>query len=1488
MNSQQQLLNELTALVNDSSRARQVDSKVLQEKLLRLKEIANNLNFHEEPSTVWQDLIAALRGCDRQQDLLTQAVRGLQEALKLDRVLVYQLAGEVVVAEALTPGFTPALAQKLPIVFVGNGEAVTIADVSRGEFTPYQKQLWEQYQVRAMVASPLLVEGKLWGVLVGHQCSGTKDWTKAELTGWERVAQEVEAQLLVQRVKGEMAQWQALSDYAQQIQAKIQRLQPSQSLEQLLHVVTIDVRQALQVDRVAIYQFAADWTGDYIVEAVAPGVPPLVGVSIADEHFHSLKGGRFAKGESLVVDDIHNGKVASCLVPVLEQFQAKALISVPIRVEENWRLWGLLEVYQNDRARQWQPAEVQFLQTVSQILEKYLAYHAFSAYQKLDQLGSRLNNTQNVTELLQVATQEALYRFHLDRAAVYQFNPDWSGDYIVEACAPGMLPLVGNSTKDECFQEMKGGRYVSREIFVINDVDKSDLDAKHKKLLAGAEVRSYVSVPLFVGDRLWGLLLFYSRKVRHWQNLEIKLMEHLGQVVSQSLSYRQQQDYLDRFEKQEEEATKFIYQLGQRNVVQMQERSSLENIFAYTTKELRRVLKADRAVVYQFFADWSGRFIYEDVGEEWIKLVGSDLKDEYLQQTQGGRYRLGESLRVDDIYSQTKDECHLNLLKQWGTRAYMLTPIFEGQKLWGILGVYQNSGPRHWENYELDVLIQAGVQLSIALQQAEYLDQIEARSQALTRKAELERVLNKITEKVRLAQDLDTIFRVTTEEMRLAVGTDRAVVYQFNPDFSGQVVAESVGAGWVSLLIEQQNDPVLQGDRTQNDRCILRKWSSGDIIERDTYLQETRGGKYAQGEIFTAIDDIYAQNFPACYVASLEKYQAKAYVIAPVYQSGKLWGLVGIYQNTGARKWTDDECFFVKRIAQQLGLALQQAEYLKEIQARSEELTQIANLERTLNRISDKIRQTQELEIDTIFRVVTQEIRQALKADRTVVYQFNPDFSGQVIAESVGAGWVSLLIEQTTDEVLRGDRTQNDRCILRKWAGADIIDRDTYLQETKGGKYAEGVTCTVVEDIYQQNFPQCYINSLEKYQARAYIIVPIYQKGKLWGLVGAYQNSGPRQWKESEVTFMQQTAQQLIVALQQAEYLAQIQAQAEQLAIAAEREKQARENLQQSALRILRAIEPSFKGDLTVRAPLSEDEVGTIADGYNTTIQTLRELVRQVQGAATRVTQASSSNSAAVSELSQQAQEQVNKLEQALQYLQQMLHSVEAITTSAQTVQQSVEEANRVVQQGDSLAELTVASILEVRETVSETAKKIKRLGESSQKISKVVNLIENFATQTNLLALNAAIEATRAGEFGRGFAVVADEVRSLAYQSANATTEIERLVQEIQTETNGVIEAMEMGISQVVKGSNLVNETRQSLQSIAQLTQKISELVTGITQATQVEEQQSQIVTQQMNDVATIAHRTSVRAAEIAQAFQELLQTAQALEITVSKFKVD
>ncbi|MCA1995262.1 MAG: methyl-accepting chemotaxis protein, partial [Coleofasciculus sp. S288] len=211
-----------------------------------------------------------------------------------------------------------------------------------------------------------------------------------------------------------------------------------------------------------------------------------------------------------------------------------------------------------------------------------------------------------------------------------------------------------------------------------------------------------------------------------------------------------------------------------------------------------------------------------------------------------------------------------------------------------------------------------------------------------------------------------------------------------------------------------------------------------------------------------------------------------------------------------------------------------------------------------------------------------------------------------------------------------------------------------------------------------------------------------------------------------------------------------------------EEQRQLKEQLQKRALELLMEVDPISKGDLTIRAKVTADEIGTIADSYNATVANLRKIVVKVQQAASQVAETTSSNETSVQALSTEALRQAEEIAAALERTQEMAESVRLVAANADQALAAVQESAQTVEEGDVAMNRTVNGILAIRETVAETAKKVKQLGESSQKISTVVNLISNFAAQTNLLALNASIEAARAGEEGRGFAVVADEVRSL------------------------------------------------------------------------------------------------------------------------------
>ncbi|OLP18453.1 hypothetical protein BST81_10170 [Leptolyngbya sp. 'hensonii'] len=221
-------------------------------------------------------------------------------------------------------------------------------------------------------------------------------------------------------------------------------------------------------------------------------------------------------------------------------------------------------------------------------------------------------------------------------------------------------------------------------------------------------------------------------------------------------------------------------------------------------------------------------------------------------------------------------------------------------------------------------------------------------------------------------------------------------------------------------------------------------------------------------------------------------------------------------------------------------------------------LQQMAERERTISRVIQQMRQT--LSLEDIFTATTQELRYFLNCDRVVIYKFEPDWSGEFAAESVAAGWVSLIqnfnVQPEVAEPIK-DTVQHDRCIVKTWQSPTSIVEDTYLKETQGGGYSRQRSHIAVSDIYQAGYGDCYINLLEKFQARAYLTVPVCCGDQLWGLLAAYYNSGPYLWQETEIRMVSQIANQLGVAIQQTELLVQTQRQAAELQIAKEAADQA-------------------------------------------------------------------------------------------------------------------------------------------------------------------------------------------------------------------------------------------------------------------------------------------------------------------------------------------
>ena len=326
---------------------------------------------------------------------------------------------------------------------------------------------------------------------------------------------------------------------------------------------------------------------------------------------------------------------------------------------------------------------------------------------------------------------------------------------------------------------------------------------------------------------------------------------------------------------------------------------------------------------------------------------------------------------------------------------------------------------------------------------------------------------------------------------------------------------------------------------------------------------------------------------------------------------------------------------------------------------------------------------------------------------------------------------------------------------------------------------------------------------------------------------------------------------------------------------------------QAAILRLMNEMGDLADGDLTIRATVSEDITGAIADSVNFTIEELSVLVGRINNAAARVTTATDSAQLTSGELLAATETQAREIQQAGERIGAMAKSMTEVSGNAQESANVARLSLDVAQKGSSAVADSITGMNEIRGQIQETAKRIKRLGESSQEIGEIVELISDITEQTNVLALNAAIQAASAGEAGRGFSVVAEEVQRLAERSGEATKQIAALVKTIQTDTHDAVAAMENSTQNVVEGAKRSDAAGQALTEISSVTQKLAQLIESISKATQEQSVVATGVAVSMQGILHVTDQTTTGTQQTAVSIGELSALAVELKGSVSGFRV-
>jgi methyl-accepting chemotaxis protein len=330
-----------------------------------------------------------------------------------------------------------------------------------------------------------------------------------------------------------------------------------------------------------------------------------------------------------------------------------------------------------------------------------------------------------------------------------------------------------------------------------------------------------------------------------------------------------------------------------------------------------------------------------------------------------------------------------------------------------------------------------------------------------------------------------------------------------------------------------------------------------------------------------------------------------------------------------------------------------------------------------------------------------------------------------------------------------------------------------------------------------------------------------------------------------------------------------------------------RDKMQDAIMKLLMDISALTEGDLTIRAEVTEDMTGAIADSFNTMAEQLSRLVSHVKKSTLEVNTTSQEVSKTTIELSRRSDEHATQITKAVKAIEEMSNSIRVVSQHAVQSADVSDQAKQSAVSGAEAVRQTNVAMNAIRERVQEAARAIKRLGESSQEIGNIVQIINDISDRTSILALNASIQAAMAGDAGRGFAVVADEVQRLAEQSTNSTKQIETLVKTIQGEINEAGLRMDDSIEQVVHGTKLADGAHNKLEEIEEVSTQLADLVQAISKAANEQAESSENISSTMKKVGETTSQASLQGKLTALSITNLAETSKQLRASVEAFKL-
>ncbi|MEW6496514.1 MAG: GAF domain-containing protein, partial [Cyanobacteriota bacterium] len=861
-----------------------------------------------------------------------------------------------------------------------------------------------------------------------------------------------------------------------QLLAKVTlKIRQSLQLEVILQTTVTEVRNLLQADRVLIYRFWPDGTGSGVTEAVAPGWSTILGQTFEPEVFPQEYHQLYASGRIRPIEDIEKAEVAPCLVEFLQQFEVKAKLVVPILLKEE--LWGLLITHQCSRTRQWSSCEVELLKQLADQVSIALAQAQYQEH--LEELVA-----QRTAELTR--TLERLQREIADRK---------QAQALLHRREQEFRALVENSPDAIArFDRQMRHVYVNPAVERITGTPKQSFIGKTNQELGMPQelIAAWDEALLDVLATGWERIVEYDfptpSGLKSFQSRIVPEFAKDGTIefllgVTRDITKRKRAEDAVRQWGNEQQALNQVLQAIRNSV-------DLETIFSTAVEEMGKLLPIDRAVIIQYLPDrelWLNVADYRSSSDLPIAL-GLEIPDE--GNSIAARLKRSEVVLIEDA-SRCDDQINQEFAQTF-PGAWLLVPLHFGSTVWGSISLLVANRPYTWQNSEVELSLAVANNLAIAIQQAELLNQ--SRSATIKAQEQAAKLESEIAERKRTEETLRSLYKIST-----------ARKLSFDQRLQGLLALGRRRFGLeMGALGQVENNlyRVIAAQVPPKSSFQIAKGSIWDLEQ--SYCHQTLGAK--EPIAFESAGTAHGCN-PPSYISS----RIETYIGMPVVVAGRVYGSLSFFSfQVRPYPFTPGDKELLKLMAQWAGAFLEHEQAEEELRQSEARFRDLAQKEALLNQLASQIRRS--LDINTILETAVHEIRDLLQIDRCFFLWYRPNDEQpvwEVVTEARSSAFPSLMnycVPVTTFGPLT-ERIFNKE-ITR-------IDNVRSLTDPAERKFFFSIGYT------------------------AMLALPIHTTSGEIGVVSCGHSTGPRPWRQEEVELLEAVADQLAIAIDQAELLNQ-------------------------------------------------------------------------------------------------------------------------------------------------------------------------------------------------------------------------------------------------------------------------------------------------------------------------------------------------------------